>query len=309
MTIKLGLIGVGKIARDQHVPAIAANPAFTLIGVGSKSGQGVDGVPTYPDLDGLCAAIPDVQAVTICTPPQDRHVIIRDALNRGLAVMLEKPPGATLSEIADLPGLAADKRVALFATYHSRFAPAVAPAKAWLADKKVTAVRVRWLEDVRQWHPGQDWVFQPGGLGVFDPGINAMSSLTEILPLAPFVVSAAMSFPANRDTPIAAALALTDTAATPIDVTLDWRQTGEQIWEIAVDTDAGPMLLSGGGAKLDTGGIRTDDEDSHAEYAGLYRRFAELVPARTVDFDTAPIKLLADAFMLAKRAQVDAFEW
>ncbi len=309
MTIKLGLIGVGKIARDQHIPAIAANPDFTLVGVGSKSGQGVDGVPTFPDLAGLCAAVPDLDAVTICTPPQDRHIVIRDALNRGLGVMLEKPPGATLSEIADLPGLAAAKQVALFATYHSRFAPTVAPAKAWLADKKVTGVRVRWLEDVRQWHPGQDWVFQPGGLGVFDPGINALSSLTEILPLSPFVVSAALSFPANRDTPIAATLALTDTAATPIDVTLDWRQTGEQVWEIAVDTDAGPLLLSGGGAKLDVGGTTTDDEDKHAEYNGLYRRFAELVPAHTIDFDTAPIKLLADAFMLAKRTQVDAFDW
>lgn len=309
MTIRIGLIGVGKIARDQHIPALAANPDFTLVGVGSQSGQGVDGVPTFPDLDGLCAGVPGLEAVTICTPPQDRHVIIRDALNRGLHVMHEKPPGSSLSEVADLPGLAAAKNVALFATYHSRYAPAVAPARAWLADKKIAAVRVRWLEDVRRWHPGQDWVFQPGGLGVFDPGINAMSSLTAILPHAPFITAATLSFPANRDTPIAATLAMTDTVGTKIDVTLDWRQTGDQIWEIAVDTDAGPALLSGGGAMLDLGGTRTDDEDKHAEYAGLYRRFAALVPARQVDFDVAPITLLADAFMLGKRVQVDAFDW
>ena len=30
---KLGLIGLGKIAHDQHLPAIKANPAFDLVAV------------------------------------------------------------------------------------------------------------------------------------------------------------------------------------------------------------------------------------------------------------------------------------
>lgn len=309
MTIKLGIVGVGKIARDQHLPVIAATPAFTLVAAASKSGQPVDGAPTVPDIDTMMANHPEVEAVTICTPPADRHAIVRDALNRGLHVMLEKPPGATLREIADLPGLAASKNVALFATYHSRFAPAVALARAWLADRSITGVRVRWLEDVRRWHPGQDWVFAPGGLGVFDPGINALSSLTAILPSRPFVTGAELSFPANRDTPIAAALTLTDTAGTPMTAQFDWRRTGEQVWEIAVDTAAGRLVLSGGGATLDLAGTTTTNTDGHAEYTGLYRRFAELITARQVDFDTAPIELLADAFMLGKRVPVEAFDW
>ena len=309
MTIKLGIVGVGKIARDQHLPTIAANPAFELVAAASKSGQPVDGVPTVPDIDTMMTNHPEVEAVTICTPPDGRHAIIRDALNRGLHVMLEKPPGATLSEVADLPGLAAAKNVALFATYHARFAHAVAPAAAWLAGKQIKAVRVRWLEDVRHWHPGQDWVFQPGGLGVFDPGINALSSLTAMLPANPFITAAELSFPANRDTPIAAKLTMTDTAGLPIDVVFDWRQTGEQTWEIDVDTDVGTLRLTQGGAALDLAGVTSEDHDPHGEYAGLYLRFAELVTARKVDFDLRPIELLADAFMLGKRTQVDAFDW
>ncbi|QYE35840.1 Gfo/Idh/MocA family oxidoreductase [Polymorphobacter sp. PAMC 29334] len=306
MTIKLGILGVGKIAHDQHLPAIAANPAFTLVGAANRSGA-VDGIRTFPDLDALVAGVPGLEAITICTPPQDRHTIVRAALNHGLHVMLEKPPGASLSEIADLPGLAAAKNVALFATYHSRYAPAVAPAKAWLADKHITNVRVRWKENVRQWHPGQAWIWEPGGLGVFDPGINAMSSLTEILPAALLITKADLSFPANRGTPIAAMLELTDIAGLAISVELDWRQVENQMWEIAVDTDAGSLLLSGGGAMLDIAGTKTDDQDQHAEYEGLYKRFAELVPRREVDFDIAPIKLIADAFMLGKRIEVEAF--
>ena len=49
---------------------------------------------------------PDLDAVAICTPPQARHRIARDALSAGKHVMLEKPPAATLSELADLKRLA-----------------------------------------------------------------------------------------------------------------------------------------------------------------------------------------------------------
>ncbi|MFX5656779.1 hypothetical protein ABTE24_21610, partial [Acinetobacter baumannii] len=48
-------------------------------------------------------------------------------------------------------------------------------------------VKVIWREDVRHWHPDQEWIWQPGGLGVFDPGINALSIVTEILPQAMFL--------------------------------------------------------------------------------------------------------------------------
>ncbi len=153
-------------------------------------------------------------------------------------------------------------------------------------------------------------MFQPGGLGVFDPGINALSSLTAILPASPFITSAELMFPANRDTPIAATLAMTDAAGVPMDVRFDWRQTGEQTWEIDVDTDAGTLKLTQGGSALDLAGtVIPPHDDPHVEYRGLYRHFAELVAARAVDFDVRPIELLADAFMLGKRTEVAAFDW
>ena len=58
---------------------------------------------------------------------------------------------------------------------------------------------------MRRWHPGQAWIWEPGGFGVFDPGINALSIATSIF--APFFLTAArLDFPENRDAPIAAAL-------------------------------------------------------------------------------------------------------
>ena len=98
------------------------------------------------------------------------------------------------------------------------------------------------------------WIFEPGGLGVFDPGINALSILTRILPQSLFVTSADLAFPANRDAPIAANLALSDAQGLKITAEFDFLQTGPQSWDIDLDTDGGPVTLSMGGTRLRAGG-------------------------------------------------------
>jgi len=145
------------------------------------------------------------------------------------------------------------------------------------------------------------------GLGVFDPGINALSILTRILPQPLFVTAAKLSFPANRAAPIAARLSLADAAGLPIAAEFDFRQTGPQSWDILVETDGGPLTLSGGGARLAVGGEVLVDE-AEAEYRGLYRRFVELTASGASDVDLAPLRLVADAFMLGRRQIVEPFE-
>src|SRR5437899_2197349 len=128
----------------------------------------------------------------------------------GKHVLLEKPPGATVSELEPLVAAARESGRTLFATWHSRFAPAVEPARSFLASREIKSVVVEWKEDVRVWHPGQAWIWEPGGLGVFDPGINALSIMTHILPRPFFLTRAELSFPRNRAAPIAADLAFSD---------------------------------------------------------------------------------------------------
>ena len=77
----------------------------------------------------------------------------------------------------------------------------------------------------------------------------------------------------------------------------DWRQTGPQSWDIVAETDAGQMVLSAGGAKLAVAG-RVVHEEPEAEYPMLYKRFAEIVRAGVSDVDLAPLRHVADAFML-----------
>ena len=45
------------------------------------------------------------------------------------------------------------------------------------------------------------------------------------------------------------------------------------------------------------------------EYPDIYKKFAQLLDANQSKVDAAPFQLVADAFMLAARFQVDAFDF
>lgn len=304
--IRVAIVGVGKIARDQHLPSIAGNPAFELAATVSRSG-GIDGLPNFDSVEALLDARPDIDALSLCQPPQFRYEAAAKALAARRNLMLEKPPGATVSEVQALQALAARNGVTLFATWHSRFAAAVEPARQWLAERTLRRVAVTWKEDVRRWHPGQAWIWQPGGLGVFDPGINALSIVTAILPQPIHLVDAVLEFPAGREAPIAAHLDFAGAGGLAATADLDWRQTGPQTWDIEVETDAGLLKLAMGGARMEIDGkpvVAGDDR----EYAGIYSRFAKLIARGGSDVDLAPLVQVADAFMLGRRRVVDAFE-
>ena len=298
--LRLALIGIGKIARDQHLPTIAADPAFELVAAVSRNAS-VEGVANFPDIDALIASGLAIDAVSICTPPVGRRRIAAKALAAGWHVMLEKPPGATLAEFRALtPG-----DCTLFASWHSRHAAGVAAAKDWLASRTVTRVHIEWREDIRQWHPGQEWILAPGGLGVFDPGINALSIVTAILPQPLWVASARLDVPKGRGSPIAATLTMASGDAS-VTADFDFRQTGVQRWTISVETDAGTLALHDGGTRLFIDAIEQPLPDS-AEYPGLYRRFAALIADGASDCDLAPLELVADAFLIGERREVEPF--
>jgi D-galactose 1-dehydrogenase len=303
----VGIIGLGKIAHDQHVPAIAGNPAFRLAAVASQRGLQVAGVPTFPDPAAMYAGVPDLHAVAVCTPPQVRHATARAALAAGKHVMLEKPPAMTLSELADLTGFAERQGRVLFATWHSRFNAAVETAARLLSGRTVRTMTVTWKEDVRRWHPGQKWIWTAGGFGVFDPGINALSIVSRIFPAPLFVQKADLVFPKNCEAPIAASLVFSSTAGGTLTAEFDWRQTGPQTWDILIGTaDGAALKLENGGAKLTVDG-KLVVEERPTEYEQIYARFAELLAAGDSDVDPAPLRLVADAFLVGRRIEADPF--
>jgi D-galactose 1-dehydrogenase len=310
MAFKIALAGIGKIARDQHVPALVASMDWELAATVSRHGS-VDGVEAFDDFDTMLEARPDITVISLCMPPVPRFDYARAAILAGRHVMLEKPPGATLSECHALKALARRAGVSLYATWHSREAAMVAPAKAWLAGKTLKSLVVTWKEDVRKWHPGQTWIWQAGGLGVFDPGINALSIVTEILPDPIHIASSELLIPENCETPIAANLTFAHPQGAQVSAEFDFHKEGDQFWNIAIETEQGSLVLSEGGATLSINGVMQSasigDTALKGEYPRLYANMATLVRARGIDMDLAPMAHVADAFLMGKRVTVEPF--
>jgi D-galactose 1-dehydrogenase len=293
--LRLGLVGYGKIAQDQHVPAIAGTEGLALVAVASRNNT-APGLPNYTTHQEMLASEPDLDAIILCQPPQARFEAARDSLLAGKHVFMEKPPGASVSEVEALIELARAQGVTLFASWHSRYARHVAAAKHWVAERQVQRVTITWKEDVRHWHPGQEWIWQAGGFGVFDPGINALSILTEILPERVRLIEAQLETPSNKQAPIAAQLSMATTGDAPIAAEFDFRQTGPQSWDIIVQASGEQLCLGHGGNSLSI----DDPADDHAiagEYPAMYRHFAALVRDGSSDVDLSPLQLVADAFL------------
>lgn len=301
----MGLVGIGKIARDQHLPVLAHSPDFELVATASRNAS-VPGVRAYRDLADMLEAEPAIEAVSLCTPPGPRVLDAALALDRGVDVLLEKPPAASLGAARALASRA--KKSVLAASWHSRHAPGVEAAREWMSSRQLISARIEWREDIRMWHPGQDWILDAGGMGVFDPGINALSILTHVVPGQMVVDRAELGVASNRQSPLTAKLSLTGNTGAPIRAVFDFLQIGQQTWDIRLVSDAGELALHEGGARIVIDGAeRTVDAVPHHEYKGVYASFATCVRDRVSDCDFSPLEIVADAMMLGRQSTLPAF--
>jgi predicted dehydrogenase len=302
--IRIAIIGFGKIAADQHAPSIAANSRFELVATSSRSGQGV--AQTFTDWRELIRSVEGLEAVAITTPPGPRFDIARQCVLAGLHCLLEKPPTAGLAEIAELDCLAQAQGVSLFTTWHAQHHSTVNSAAQALAGKRIKSMEILWHEDVHKWHPGQQWIWEPGGFGVFDPGINALSIATRIFPGGLFVQSAELQVPANGQTPIAAEIVFSSPEADgPLRTSLDWRRSEGEEWTITVETSDGTSVrLEEGGARLILNG-QAQSDSGPGEYPDIYRTFADLIDERRSLVDIAPFRLVADCLLLGRTTRTD----
>ena len=87
------------------------------------------------------------------------------------------------------------------------------------------------------------------------------------------------------------------------------RQTSPQSWNILVGTGDGTALrLSEGSHRLEVDGQAVDAEDDGAgEYGLVYRAFDRLLRDGRSEVDAASLRLVADAFLIGRRREVEPF--
>lgn len=305
--IRIGIIGLGKIALEEHIPALVAESAYELVAAVGHS-KPLPNVPYYSSVKAMLREVPTIEAVAICTPPQSHFAAAKLALESGCHVLLEKPPCTSVEEFDVLVQLANRMGKTLFQTWHARETPVVDAAALWLSSRKILRGRVVWKEDVRHWHPHQSWIWRAGGFGVLDAGINAISILTRILPEPLLVEAAHLLVPANCETPIAAAVSFRTNDGALIDADFDFRHPATQDRTITIETDGGCLELIGHGTELRIDGKAVDMVGQACEYPALYRQFHNLITTNRSEVDKRPLVLVSEIFSLAGRATIAPFE-
>jgi hypothetical protein len=161
MRLKTGLLGIGKIARDQHIPALAADSRFELVACASRNAT-VDGVANFPDLASMLAGR---------TGPG-----LRFHLHTAAGALRRGDDGATAVQACDA-GKAAHRHHAAdraagrrSGTLRPHAVPDLALALSrpasmrratGLRNRKLVSGKIVWKEDVHFWHPGQRWIWEP----------------------------------------------------------------------------------------------------------------------------------------------------
>lgn len=124
-SVRCALIGHGMIGVD-HARILAALPEADLLGVCDLDPAKADGVPegvTFIESVEETLAIPDLEAVWVCTPQAAHAAVAVPALERGLSVFCEKPMAASLAD-ADSMVEAAERTGGILAIGHTlRFEP------------------------------------------------------------------------------------------------------------------------------------------------------------------------------------------
>jgi predicted dehydrogenase len=184
--LRVGVIGLGVISRF-YLAALRDSATMRLAAVCDNDAAALTAhtgsVPAYLDhLRLLDDVRPDAVVVTV---PNDAHArVITDALERDVAVCVEKPLALDTAQGAALSALAGRRDVPLFTAFHRRYNSAVARLRDGCAGARIEELTVRYLERIEE-HAGADtWYLDArrcGGGCVADNGPNAFDLVDLLL--------------------------------------------------------------------------------------------------------------------------------
>ncbi len=126
-TLRVGVIGVGHLGQ-HHARLYSELPGVTLVGVAdrdpirSRTVAKQYGAKAFPD---SMALLGEIDAVSIAVPTLAHHAVVKDALQAGVHVLVEKPIAATREEAVELIELAKERARILQVGHIERFNPAI----------------------------------------------------------------------------------------------------------------------------------------------------------------------------------------
>lgn len=188
-SFSLGVIGAGGISNAHSAAAKDSGGAVRIAAVVDTNQQAAaklaeqHGAKAFASVDAFFEAIDSgqvqIDGIVLCTPPTVRVEPIRGALERGIAVLAEKPLASNAEDAARIAEIAdANPQTLLALAYCHRFAPPVIAMKKLLASGKIGRL-TRFENAFAFHHPpmAERWMSDPavsGGGSFIDTGCHSL---------------------------------------------------------------------------------------------------------------------------------------
>lgn len=184
--MRVGIIGLGSIARKGYLPVVTAMPGVTPVLVSRNPGTLAEVGAAYraPDrFRSVQEAIGSgLDAALVHTPSQTHPEIVEALLRSGVPVLVDKPMATDGATARRLVSLAGDLGVSLMVGFNRRYAPAYRAFADW-EDRDVVSLQKHRLQE-----PGSARAM------VFDDFVHVIDTLRFLVPstMDDLVVSASV---------------------------------------------------------------------------------------------------------------------
>lgn len=136
--LRLGIVGIGGVARGAHLPVWSEHPDVEIVGLAdirperARAAAEQYGVPKAFDDHRRLLRLPGLDAVDVCTPNMAHTSVARNALKAGKHVLCEKPLSTTPARIRSLIEAARKSRRILTVIQNHRFTGMSRAVKTWI---------------------------------------------------------------------------------------------------------------------------------------------------------------------------------
>ena len=205
-TIRVGIAGFGRLARQYYVSVLKSMPRVTIVAVADPldhsrraATQLLGKVRTYDAVAEMCEK-EDLQALLVASPPSSHLDAWRTAQARGLQTFLEKPLCMT-SQFHTLPQFS-DEQAGVMLNFNRRFWPAYQTMAEAVADGRLGQLRSIELvlqTNVEKWSTVTQHRLSLSDGGVLhDLGSQAIDVVCQIAGCEPTSISAARTLTPSR---------------------------------------------------------------------------------------------------------------
>ncbi len=184
MTIKVGIIGCGKIAQVRHIPEYLANPNAEICGFYDINLARAEelarkyGAKAYPTYEALLAD-PGIDAVSVCAANHVHAEISIAALKAGKHVLCEKPMAISLEECEAMVAAARESGKYLMIGQNQRLAKAHIKARELIAQGAIGKVLT--FRTIFGHGGPETWSIDPGkNVWFFDKTKAAMGAMADL---------------------------------------------------------------------------------------------------------------------------------